>query len=132
MAYIIEQKIKGKIYLYEVEIYWDKDKKQPRQRRKYIGPKNGKEKFTLKDRSSHLISRNYWNIYLLNYISDKLGLAEILKILFPESFLEIRAFTYFEIMEASAFYLFPYWIEEQFLPDVKKCLHQVSLICAKQ
>ncbi len=39
MSYIVEQKIKGNIYLYRVESYWDKDKKQSRQRRKYIGPK---------------------------------------------------------------------------------------------
>jgi len=27
MSYIIEQKVKGRIYLYEVESYWDKEKK---------------------------------------------------------------------------------------------------------
>ena len=44
MAYTIEQKIKGRIYLYKVESYWDKDKKQSRQKRTYIGPKNKKNK----------------------------------------------------------------------------------------
>jgi hypothetical protein len=33
MSYVIEQKIKGRIYLYQVESYWDKNKKHPRQRR---------------------------------------------------------------------------------------------------
>jgi TPP-dependent 2-oxoacid decarboxylase len=27
-SYVIEQKIKGQIYLYEVESYWDSEKKQ--------------------------------------------------------------------------------------------------------
>ena len=39
MSYIVEQKIKNRIYLYEVNSYWDKNKKQSRQKRKYIGPK---------------------------------------------------------------------------------------------
>ena len=39
MVYIIEQKIKNRIYLYEVESFWDKNKKQARQKRKYLGPK---------------------------------------------------------------------------------------------
>lgn len=40
MSYIIEQKIKDKIYLYNAESYRDKVKKQSRQKRTYIGPKN--------------------------------------------------------------------------------------------
>ena len=38
MAYTVRQKIKDRIYLYEVESYWDKEKKQSRQKRKYLGP----------------------------------------------------------------------------------------------
>ena len=44
MSYIVEQKIKGNIYLYRVESYWDKDKKQSRQKRTYLGPKNRRKK----------------------------------------------------------------------------------------
>ena len=35
--YIIKQKIGNHIYAYEAESYYDKEKKQPRQRRKYLG-----------------------------------------------------------------------------------------------
>ena len=38
MAYVVRQKINGRIYLYEVVNSWDKEKGQPRQKRKYIGP----------------------------------------------------------------------------------------------
>jgi transposase len=120
MSYVVEQKIKGRIYLYEAESYWDKVKKQPRQRRKYIGPKEAKNKALIKQKPVQLISKNYGNISLLNFISTKLGIKEILKNLFPESFLEILALAYYEIMEGSALYLFPYWIDEQNLPDAKK------------
>ncbi len=40
MTYIIEQKVGNNIYVYEVESYWDKEKKQPRQRRNYLGRKD--------------------------------------------------------------------------------------------
>jgi len=32
MSYTVEQKIGNNIYVYEVESYWDPQKKQPRQR----------------------------------------------------------------------------------------------------
>ena len=36
MSYTIEQRIGDHTYLYEVESFWDPEKKQPRQRRKYV------------------------------------------------------------------------------------------------
>ena len=39
MSYTIEQRIGDHTYLYEVESFWDPEKKQPRQRRKYLGKK---------------------------------------------------------------------------------------------
>jgi hypothetical protein len=35
MSYIVEQKVKGNIYLYRVYSYWDKEKKQSRQKRTF-------------------------------------------------------------------------------------------------
>ena len=40
MSYKVEQKIGGKIYVYEATNHWDKQKKQSRQTRKYIGVKD--------------------------------------------------------------------------------------------
>jgi len=37
MSYIVHQRIGNRVYAYEVEAYWDKDKKSPRQRRRYLG-----------------------------------------------------------------------------------------------
>lgn len=37
MSYIVHQRIGGKVYAYEVVAYWDKEKKSPRQRRRYLG-----------------------------------------------------------------------------------------------
>jgi len=38
--YRVEQKINGQIYVYEVTSYWDSEKKQPRQKRVYLGRKD--------------------------------------------------------------------------------------------
>jgi len=54
MSYIVEQKIKGKICLYEVTSYWDKEKKQPRQKRKYLGRKNQDKKKKTSKRDKNL------------------------------------------------------------------------------
>jgi len=130
MSFIIEQKINGRIYLYEVESYWDKEKKQPRQKRTYIGPKNKKNKSKLKQKTSKLINKNFGNIFLLKFITNQLGLTEILESVFPKTFSEILALCFFEIMEDSPLYLFPYWLDEQHLDKTKK-LHSshISKLC---
>jgi len=68
--------------------------------------------------------------FYLNTLSNKLGLTNILKSIFPESYNEILALSYYDIMEGSPLYLFPYWHEEQFLDNTKK-LHSngISNLC---
>ena len=72
MSYTVEQKINGKIYLYKVTSYWDKTKKQSRQKRIYIGPKRNEKKPKIKPKDSDLVTKNFGNIFLLKFISNKL------------------------------------------------------------
>ncbi len=37
MSYIVRQKIGGGVYAYEAYSYWDPEKKQSRQKRRYLG-----------------------------------------------------------------------------------------------
>ena len=94
MSYIVEQKINGRIYLYKVESYWDKEKKQARQKRTYIGPKNKINKSKLKQKKSSIIHKNYGNIFLLENIAKRLGLTNILKTVFPNTYNDILALAY--------------------------------------
>jgi len=120
MSYIIEQKIKGNIYLYRVESYWDKDKQQPRQRRTYIGPKDKKTKLPVrKMKGAQIVSKSYGNIFFLRYLAKELGLYQILETVFPDTFEQILALTFYEITEASPMYLFEYWQQDSFLPEIK-------------
>ena len=78
MSYIIEQKVKNRIYLYEVEAYWDKEKKQSRQRRRYLGPKHKveRDKVRLRDKSE-ISSKSVGNVSLLDSVAKSLGLRDI-------------------------------------------------------
>ncbi len=120
MSFIVEQKIHGRIYLYEATSHWNKDKKLSRQTRKYLGPKDGQDTVKKKKKSSNLVSKNFGNIGLLNHISKELGLTSILQEAFPENYLEILALANYTISEGIPFYMFPYWLEEQNLSGVKK------------
>ena len=99
MSYIIEQKIKGKIYLYKVDSYWDSEKKQARQKRVYIGPKEGKKKSPLKVAISRLTTLNHGNIYFLNDQLNQTGLPELLQNIFPDSYKEMLALVLEEYIE---------------------------------
>jgi len=126
MSYIVKQKIKGRIYLYEVTSVWDKEKKKPIQKRKYLGPEN---KIYSKSKNldySKIISKNHGNITLLRDLGIKSGVADILKEYFPLDYENILALAYYEISEADAGYLYHYWLDEQNLPGVPK-LHSSQI-----
>lgn len=120
MSYIIEQKVKGRIYLYQVESYWDKEKQQARQKRFYLGPKDVKQKTPLKLAISKLTTHNYGNIYFLKEQLNRLGLLELLQNIYSDNYNEILALAMYEVSERSASYMFPYWLEDQNLPEVKR------------
>ncbi len=120
MSYIIEQKIKGNIYLYRAEAYWDKDKQQARQRRVYLGPKDKKTKLPIrKMRGNQVVSKSYGNIFFLRHLAKEIGLYQVLKSVFPDTVEQILAFAFYEIMEASPLYLFEYWQQDSFFPEIK-------------
>ena len=120
MSYTIEQKIKGRIYLYKVYSYWDKDKKQSRQKRVYIGPKHAKKSTYIKQIDSGITHKGYGNIFLLNHLVKKIDLHSILEECFPDDATQLIAMAMYEIINDTPLYLFPYWVEEHYLPKVKK------------
>lgn len=120
MSYIVEQKINGRIYLYKVDSYWDKEKKQSRQKRTYIGPKDKIKKQKTKAIKSEIVHKSYGNIFLLKHIAETIGLQRICSNCFGQSCKELMALAYYQIIESSPLYLFPYWLEETHLPHVAK------------
>jgi transposase len=111
MSYTIEQRIGDHTYLYEVESFWDPEKKQPRQRRKYLGKKDPESGKPVRPQSQNTprLCKDYGHVYLLQTIANQLGLTLILKRTFPEDYQTLLALAFFEISEAAPLYLFPYW-----------------------
>jgi transposase len=129
MSYIVEQKIKGNVYLYEVTSYWDKEKKQARQKRKYLGRKDSDKK-NKTAKKKEIIQKNYGNIFFLQKIAQDLGLESILKETFPEDFNDILSLSFFSICNNSAMYTYHQWLDEHKLQNSKK-LHSsdISKLC---
>ncbi len=119
MSYIVEQEIKGNIYLYRAESYWDKEKKQSRQKRTYIGPKKGRKKKE-KSENANIIHKKVGNMFLLDHVSAELGLAGLLENLFPKSFRDILNLAYFFVCDEKASYLYPHWLDEQHAPGARR------------
>jgi hypothetical protein len=120
MSFTIEQKIGHHTYLYEVESYWDPEKKQPKQRRKYLGKKDPESGQVIRPRTQARLRlcKDYGHVYLLQMIADQLGLTAILKHLFPKDYPTLLALAFFEISEAAPLYLFASWKESTDLKEI--------------
>jgi transposase len=113
MSYRIEQKNGKHIYIYEVEAYWDSEKKQARQHRKYIGKKDLKtgEIVTPIKSNRPKLTKDYGAVCLLKDISKKIGLLKLLKKYFPNEYEKILSLAFFLIIEKQALYLYKDWFE---------------------
>jgi transposase len=132
---IREQKIRGIRYLYEDYPFWDKNKKQMRHNRFYIGHYISDEEFkfsknylkrqqtivkdsNLTDYDVKLYTNKYiGSTYLFNQIANKTGIYEDLKNIFPNIYLQILSLAYYMIVEdSSPLYLFNYYEKKHILP----------------
>ena len=136
MAYTIEQKLKGRTYLYEVTSYWDKDKKQARQKRKYLGPKDrvynkGTDKYKdppkLINKTSNFVSKSYGDTFLIRTIQNELGLTRRLKDHFGDDYKDILPISHYLLQESSPSYLYPFWQEDHFNDNQLSKLNSASI-----
>lgn len=111
MSYIIQQRIKDKIYLYEVESYWDPQKKQARQRRKYLGKKDETGE-VVTPRKLPVVSsaKSYGDLYLLQGLAKQIELHSTVFQCFDSKTAEsILSLAYFQIIESRPLYLYQTW-----------------------
>ena len=113
MSYIVEQKIKGKIYLYEVESYWDKEKKQARQRRKYLGAKDPVtgESVTPRKGIRPQAVLSFGEVWLLRKLAERSGLLKILNEVFDEEADTVFNLACYDMLEKTGFHLYRTWAE---------------------
>jgi len=119
MSYIIERKIRGHIYLYKVEAYWDREKKQARQINVYLGPKEKAGTKKIKQLLTRTVSKNYGNIFFLEEISKSTGLYDVLKECYPDNYKEILLNAFYEITGESKNYLLHHFQDGHYFEDVK-------------
>jgi transposase len=129
MSFIAKQKIKGNIYLYRVESYWDSEKKQSRQKRTYLGPENRKYS-SKKIKKAEIVHKKYGNVFLLQKILEETEIEKVVQNLFPNNYNEIIALAFYQICSGEPMYLFPQWLHEQSGID-SKSLHsaEISSLC---
>jgi hypothetical protein len=125
ISYRLDRKT-GVTYAYSSESYWDKEKKAPRTRQKYIGKLDTatnkiippKRTLTKKLDSSckeelsaieTVVAKVTGPALLLNKLSDELGLLVLLKRCFPEFYKEILCLVYFIVTKGQPLYLCDAW-----------------------
>jgi len=81
MSYRVEQRIRGKTYVYEAEGYWDSEKKQARQRRRYLGVLDEATGKVIPKQAERDVrtTKAYGHAYLLAEISKDIQLKEKLE-----------------------------------------------------
>ncbi len=117
MSYRVEQKIKGKIYIYEVKSFWDKSKQQARQKRTYLGRKDEKTgKIVLTSKNSIVPKGSYkfGSFFLLKNLSDQINLTKVLKKVFPYDYKKYLSVVFYKVIQADPYYLYKLWEEETY------------------
>jgi len=119
MSYKVEQKIGNNVYVYEVESYWDPIKKQPRQRRRYIGKKDPVTGKIITPRKGFTPrnARDFGHIYLLTSLGKRIGLYDVLKEVYPEEYKKLFNLSIYQVLEGNALYLYKSWAEGSFVDD---------------
>jgi len=121
----------GITYVYESISYWDKEKQQPRAKRKLIGkrdpetgeivPTDGRGKRSNRSESAEPVKpgpvpvdttdrRFYGATYLLDEIGKAIGISQDLKQCFPATYRQIQSIAYYLILESdSPLFRFEKW-----------------------
>ena len=113
MSYIIEQKSKGNVYLYEVESYWDKSKKQARQKRRYLGKKDPSTGETITPRKSVTPKEifDYGHMHAIRSTAQQIKITSCLKQAFKSDWEQIMHLAYYQMLEAKPMYMQQGWAE---------------------
>ncbi|GFP21447.1 hypothetical protein HKBW3S06_00674 [Candidatus Hakubella thermalkaliphila] len=119
MSYRVNQKIGNHIYVYEVESYWDPVKKQPRQRRKYLGKKDPHTGEILSPHKGFTprAAGDFGHIYLVLQVMERIGLSSVLRKAFPEVDKELLYLSMFQVLEGKPLYLFKPWAEAAYVEE---------------
>lgn len=120
MTYMVKQKIRGKTYAYEVESYWDPEKKQARQKRKYLGLWD-EETGSIVPKTSQRdvkVVKTFGPTYLLDQLAKDGKLRARLKEAFGEDGDRILALAMGRMINPTALKNAQHIIEDSFMPEL--------------
>jgi transposase len=120
MSYIVHQKVKGKTYAYEAESYWDREKKAPRQRRRYLGVVDEETGQIVEKKFQRDIkaAKDYGPAYLLDQIASELKLRKKLGNAFGAQGEEILALAMAKVIHPGSLKNLHHVLDNSFLPEM--------------
>ena len=120
MSYIVHQKVKGKTYAYEAESYWDREKKAPRQRRRYLGVVDEGTGQIIEKKFQRDIkaAKDYGPAYLLDQIAGELKLRKKLSDAFGAQGEEILGLAMAKVIQPDSLRNIHHVLDSSFLPEM--------------
>jgi len=120
MSYIVKQKIHGRIYAYEAENFWDPEKKQSRQKRRYLGVWDETTGQIIPKTAERDVktTKSFGPAYLLNSISDEIQLRKKLSESFGKDGNLILAIAASKLLQQTALKNVHHVFEDTFLPEI--------------
>jgi len=120
MSYIVHQHIRGKTYAYEAEGHWDSEKKQARQKRKYLGAVDeatGEIKRKEAERDV-VFAKTYGPAYLLMEVGRTVQLREKLQRAFQEDADKVLALAIAKVINPTSLKNVQHLLDDSYLPEM--------------
>ncbi len=117
MSYIIHQKINGKLYAYEITGIWDPNKKNSKQKRKYLGrvdPKTG-EIIKKREYPKPMFAYDYGDVRIAEIFYTRSGLGETLKKIFGKDEEKIKILIFSRLINQLPLKMIGSWYERTYL-----------------
>jgi transposase len=120
MSYVVKQKIRGRTYAYEAKNYWDPEKKQSRQKRRYLGVWDESTGQIIPKTSERDVktTKSFGPAYLLNSISNGIQLRKKLTDSFGKDGDLILALAMSKLVHQTSLKNLHHIMEDSFLPEI--------------
>ena len=120
MVYLVKQKIRGHTYVYEAENFWDPEKKQSRQKRRYLGVWDEATGQIIPKTAERDVktTKSFGPVYLLDSIGSELELRKKLSNSFGEDGDLILTVAMSKLLHQTSLKNLHHVVEDSFLPEM--------------
>lgn len=120
MTYLVKQKIHGRTYAYEAENYWDPEKKQSRQKRRYLGVWDEATGQVIPKTAERDVktTKSFGPAYLLDSVGDEIKLRKKLSEAFGKDGDSILAIAMSKLLNQTSLKNLHQVLDDSFLPEM--------------